>query len=233
MKKKIHVFWPRSPVPGNLGDVLTPYILEELGYDPVFVSQHASPKWLCIGSITKFARPGDTVWGAGIMRQSDPICRGAKWLAVRGPLTGHKTGCQVYGDPALLVPRLFKFPSRLIWGEGVVPHYRDLDMVPKEKFLISPLTADPLNTCWTIAHTEKIASSSLHGIIIAHAFGVPAGWWRPTDRLGGDGSKFADYAASVGVELTPEHDLDRVKYVLPHPREITAAQDRLLNVLHN
>jgi hypothetical protein len=49
-----------------------------------------------------------------------------------------------------------------------------------------------------IASCRAILSSSLHGIIAAHAYGVPATWVKPSDRPKGDGFKFLDYWASMG-----------------------------------
>jgi hypothetical protein len=48
-----------------------------------------------------------------------------------------------------------------------------------------------------------ILSSSLHGLIIANAFGRPAGWVRLSEALFGDDVKFQDYYASVGLERAP------------------------------
>jgi hypothetical protein len=51
-------------------------------------------------------------------------------------------------------------------------------------------------------------SSSLHGLIVAHAYGIPAVWCDFADRphaIAGDGTKFHDYFASIGL-----HDLSPV-----------------------
>lgn len=55
---------------------------------------------------------------------------------------------------------------------------------------------DDLNEC------EAVLSSSLHGIIIANAYGVPARYFRFKDQtLGGsaEGKKFSDYFQSVSM----------------------------------
>jgi hypothetical protein len=42
-------------------------------------------------------------------------------------------------------------------------------------------------------------SSSLHGIILAHAYGIPVAWTEFSTGLKGDGVKFLDHYASVGI----------------------------------
>jgi pyruvyltransferase len=229
---RIFMFWAKTPSPGNLGDVLGPIILGQLGVLCHWVRKENGGKWISIGSIARFAMPGDTVWGSGIMRKSDEVSQKANWLAVRGPITGKKCGCKCYGDPALLVSRYFpKADPSTDYGRIVVPHYRDIDCVPYDVPFVPPITSDPVSTSIKIGSADRVASSSLHGIIVAHAYGVPAGWWRPTDRLNGDGTKFADYAAGVGITLTPSRTLDGVRYCVPSESAIRAAQERLLNAL--
>jgi hypothetical protein len=43
-------------------------------------------------------------------------------------------------------------------------------------------------------------SSSLHGVIVSHAFGVPSIWMASSKPLHGDGVKFDDYFASCNAK---------------------------------
>ena len=48
---------------------------------------------------------------------------------------------------------------------------------------------------------EALLSTSLHGVIVAHAYGIPVRWCVATDaarQIHGDGTKFEDYFQSVG-----------------------------------
>jgi len=72
------------------------------------------------------------------------------------------------------------------------------------------LNADPLEVARQIASCTKIVSSSLHGIIAAHAYGIPAAWVQFSDKLSGDGIKFADHFASVGSELVKSSESNTV-----------------------
>jgi hypothetical protein len=56
---------------------------------------------------------------------------------------------------------------------------------------------------------ENMASSSLHGIIEAHAYGISACWIERTGTgLIGDGTKFFDYFSSVGIESAKSIRID-------------------------
>jgi hypothetical protein len=46
---------------------------------------------------------------------------------------------------------------------------------------------------------RRIASSSLHGLVLADGYRIPAIWVRFSDRPGGDGFKFRDYLASTNT----------------------------------
>jgi hypothetical protein len=227
--KNIKLWWMTAPSPGNFGDILSPFILRELGYTITEVNGNSSGKFMCIGSSAKFIKPNDTVWGTGIIRNSDPIEKNAKYLAVRGPLTGAKVGCDVYGDPGLLCSHFWPFEKKETKPLGIIPHYVDY-----EKYnvggndQINLLNSNPVEVMKQIVKYDSIISSSLHGIIVAHSYGIPAGWWQPSDKLYGDGSKFEDYARSVGIELTPEADYRKVKITLPTQEKIKQIQDDLL-----
>jgi hypothetical protein len=168
-------------------------------------------KLLAIGSIIRFATR-HAVWGSGAMRTTDVPSPQARYLAVRGPLTRDvviRAGgdCpEVYGDPALLLPLFHNEPVQQKYEMGIVPHYRDMEALTCAKLsglpFVWPLAANPLTVVDRIRQCKAIVSSSLHGIIVAHAYGIPAAWLHST-RLNGDGVKFRDYAASVGIELTP------------------------------
>jgi hypothetical protein len=210
----VRVWWAKAPAPGNLGDVLTPVILRGLGIEARYAPQQ-NAQLLAIGSIIRFATR-HAVWGSGAMRMTDKPSPKARYLAVRGPLTRDVVRAaggdcpEVYGDPALLLPLFHNAPVEQKYELGVVPHYRDTEALTCAKLsglpIAWPLHANPLAVVDRIRSCKAIISSSLHGIIVAHAYGIPAAWLY-SPRLNGDGTKFRDYAASVGIMLTPHRTI--------------------------
>jgi pyruvyltransferase len=139
-----------------------------------------------IGSIMHFARNGDVVWGAGVNGKADEALFTATELdirAVRGPLTRdflERRGIPapaVFGDPALLLPaylpQLREWTADRTHALTIVPNLNDLPGYPERPELLNPRS--PLMLCLErIARSRFVVGSSLHGIIIAEALGVPA-----------------------------------------------------------
>jgi hypothetical protein len=57
--------------------------------------------------------------------------------------------------------------------------------------------------CQSINQCDVIITSSLHALITAHAYGIPAAWVIFSDAPLGDGIKFHDYFASCGHDQSP------------------------------
>lgn len=199
-------FWWVNTVPnGNFGDILTPCILDYFNIPFEFSNDFEA---ISIGSIAKFARDKTIVLGSGIMGANQYLCPTADWRFVRGPQTRTNviesggTCPEIYGDPALLLP-LMCDESKKEYDVGLVPHYMDYDQV-KEQYPDYPVvqlrTVDPLETAKEITKCRTIISSSLHGIICAHAYGIPAAWVPFSNKLKGDGVKFKDHYEAVGLE---------------------------------
>lgn len=201
----LKVWWYPKPYPGNFGDILTPHILTFFGIKWEYSENYDT---ICVGSIAVKAMDNTMVLGSGIMKSKSKLNPNANWKFVRGPFTREailKEGgdCpEIYGDPALLLPLIVPEGEKK-YDVGIVPHYVDYDYV-KEKYpdyrVINLVSDDPLKTALEISECRTIISSSLHGIICAHAYGIPAAWVNFTGGLYGDGIKFKDYYASVGLE---------------------------------
>lgn len=193
--------------PNNMGDVLTPHILDyyKIAYQRV---NFDTANLICVGSIAHLAKPNVTVLGSGAMFMNRPLNRDANWVFVRGPLTRNiilQNGgnCpELYGDPALLISRMIT-TSKKKYDVAIVPHYQDFRRIKLRYGLkykiINVVNRDPLQVVAEIAKCRAIISSSLHGIIVSHALGIPAAHVE-FSPLWGDGTKFIDYFSSIGVQ---------------------------------
>jgi len=240
-KKTLHVFWCKMPRPGNFGDILSPLILNHYGYDVKYAGQE-SADYFCVGSIAKLASENQTVLGSGIMSRTNKINPHAIWKWVRGPITRDFVVSQggnrpeIIGDPALLLPRLIPPKEKKEHKIGIIPHYVDYDYIkelyPKKLYpqykIINLLNNDLDKVVKQITDCEKIISSSLHGIIAAHAYGIPAAWAKFSDKLAGDGVKFYDHYASVNLpcELSM---IENPKYTVPEKIDTSEMHDLLVS----
>ncbi|MFD1303580.1 polysaccharide pyruvyl transferase family protein [Methylobacterium marchantiae] len=241
------MWWMRSPYPGNFGDILTPYVLwHAFGVMPRWASSNQA-EGLCIGSIAKFARPGVRLWGTGMPRPSDPLCPTAIYAAVRGPLSRDAVlaaggECpEIYGDPAVLLPELFTPETTKTHKVGIIAHVLQeaevraaVDKLDAKHIKVISLLAasfeDIERVIADIVSCEEIVTTSLHGLIVSHAYGIPAQYM----NLNGETNSFKmqDYKMSVGLsdaalrgmrEFTDLKWLDARQCVLPPSRIDTAA----------
>lgn len=204
----MRAFWFLS---SNFGDALTPIIVERItGKSPDWVAAHEErPHLVGVGSILNHARSNAIAWGSGIASMADQINAQADIRLVRGPLSAMRVvmsggkAINNFGDPALLCPQFFCAGEKK-YDLGFVPHYVDQSHWPG---LADAKRINVLNTpervIREITECRAIISSSLHGLIVADAYGIPAAWLH-SPRLEGDGTKFADHFLAVsGKVMTP------------------------------
>ena len=163
---------------------------------------------LGVGSIISCGNKHSVIWGSGLLKSTD-IFHGGKILAVRGKYTNVRLqelgfkGCNVFGDPALLLPLLVK-PSDKKNEIAIIPHWSETDFFLKEygdKYKIIDLrTRDVESVISEITSCRFVLSTSLHGIIVSHAYGIPTLWIK-LRTLENDDIKFHDYFSSVGIDI--------------------------------
>jgi len=219
------VYW--RPAGGvNFGDELSRAIVQLMLarkgltiYDEI----PAARRMLAIGSIVHFASDNSVIWGSGVNGSVAEASHAYKTLdirAVRGPITRSfllKRGIEVpevYGDPGLLVKVLTgdRFGQNKRSKVGVVPHMSDLKRpeVQRLQGARDTMIIDP-HRSWNIvideiASCEFVVSSSLHGLIVADAFGIPAIYVRLGEHEGL--LKYEDYYAGTSRELQYVTSLD-------------------------
>jgi len=209
------------------------------------------PVVLSIGSMLKYSKPNYNVWGTGFLR-NDQNFIGGNIIAVRGPYTAQclvdlgYPKCDVYGDPALLLPLVYKPLSKPKVGSCLIPHVVDyISFMNKYKGIkiLNLETYDCASIIDDIVSSSFVLSSSLHGVIVSHAYGIPALWVKGK-RTGTDGIKFKDYFASVGLDVYEgDFQIDSLinltfgqipveikSLMLPEPNKIKEVQHNLLKV---
>lgn len=210
-------------MPRNWGDDINYFLLKKIFkrnivcYDYSSISHRTNKdNYLVIGStLTLLCNSKTIVWGAGVI---DPIAElpanPRKVLAVRGPLTRKyllERGIEcpeIYGDPALLSPLIYNPEIKKKYKLGIIPHYSDFDSPVLERLKKDPEVLfikmegykkwtdviDQINSC------EQIASSSLHGLILAEAYKIPNLWIEIKGNLLGGHFKFHDFFLSIGKD---------------------------------
>jgi pyruvyltransferase len=207
----INVFWCVSP---NVGDALSPWLAARIsGRRPVYVDPSVGlGKFMVGGSMLNHATKDCVVWGSGLASMNDQVDAAAEIKAVRGPLSRIRalmcgaTVPEVYGDPALVLPRFYTPTGEKTHELGIVAHFKQqhftlstLEGHVHETIRVIDVLAPVEEVIEAICSCRFIAASALHGLIIAGAYGIPATWIDLETPIGGDGMKFYDYALSVGV----------------------------------
>lgn len=196
----------------SLGEVIIRFLLAQKGIDldaPVKSTRH----FYCVGTNIHGAYQSATVWGSGIY---PPQSRTERFLqkisrrkldvrAVRGPLTkkvledyGHKCP-EVYGDPAIFMPLFYHPIKEKKYDCLVIPQFINeksfRNVHPKER-MISMNTDDYKYVIDEIVSSKIVYTSSLHGIILAEAYGIPAVFYRSLPKY--KDFKYYDYYYSTG-----------------------------------
>lgn len=227
----------------NFGDDLNLYLISELTdrnvinsnsvYLPVFKN------YMVIGSIIDWmSNKNSIVWGSGVVRKDSALkIVPRKICAVRGKLTrqylqDRGVNCpEVYGDPALLLPLIFRPKTKKKYKYGLIPHVVDLESTAVKLFLSKNTSSTVISlkdyVDWhdvinKIHECEYIISSSLHGIIISDAYHIPNVWVSFSQNITGGDFKFLDYFSAV-------NRFDRTPVIIINEINIKDIEERLLN----
>jgi pyruvyltransferase len=198
----------------NAGDCASAPIVSYVSSSAVEVIGEApadGPNLIAMGSILHWADRHSVIWGTGLIDADIQLAVKPKSvLALRGYLTWERlrqqgvSGPEIFGDPGVFLPRLYpKQAAR--WPLGIVPHYVDQTapfvlQAAAAGAKIIDVTAPLDQYADTLSRCERILSSSLHGLIFAHAYGILGAWIKLSSRVLGDGFKFFDYYSSVGIK---------------------------------
>ncbi len=198
----------------NFGDLLTSLLLDKFTGLPSNWVEPDKAELVMTGSILEHlpADWGGVIAGAGKLHEGSKILfPNAKILAVRGPLTARSLkGDFIWADPGLLADELVPLEDKK-YNLGIVPHWTDNKLEFDPRFTkynpkIIRVSDDPLEVIKQIGQCKKIISSSLHGIILADAFGIPRRIEisdKVMSRSHQEGGlfKWNDYSSSIDMKL--------------------------------
>lgn len=209
------LFWS-AYYPCNFGDMIGPFLYKMIcNKDPWFATPNSfstSTVFMSAGSILSLCKENCIVWGSGIINRDDSFPKPWKICSVRGPYSRKRClqlgyDCpEIYGDPGLLLPKYY-YPKNINvkYRLGIIPHFNDYEYVHNKMRDSSPKNILIIDVRYPIEliisnllSCERVISSSLHGIIMAHSYKVPVSWVTFNKKLEGDGVKFLDHYASLG-----------------------------------
>ena len=237
---------PFAPRVSNFGDVLSVNVVRSVvdSIDDAHVAPRASrgtyPRLGAVGSIMHMLPDGAVVWGSGVNGKSLelPLPRELDVRAVRGPLTHRYLAehgimvPEVYGDPGLLLGRYWQH-DRPDKREGVIMISNMNDRSDRRDLIDGTQIVSPLSSLRGIVQrirgAELVVGSSLHAVVIAESFGVPAravlseaeprfkydDYYEGTGRSGVRLASSLEEAIQLGGVAPPEWDANALLEAFP------------------
>ena len=216
----------------NFGDQISPFIIEYFLNKDKYELQHNLRQKdhprniIAVGSYIQKAHGHTYIWGSGLPMKNSPFSKGLKNVhAVRGPLTRKALMSkgievpEVYGDPALLMPEIYKpaINEELSNKIALIPHksnylkYTQIQL-PEHFILVSPME-DWKYVINCIASCKAVLSESLHGLICADAYNIPNLWLYEHGLTYGK-FKFRDYFLSQGRPIVCVESINKFELAL-------------------
>ncbi|WP_341710279.1 polysaccharide pyruvyl transferase family protein [Limnobacter sp.] len=228
MQKSNYMYWYKGAIP-NFGDDLSPLLASLISNRRFKHIRHGVP-WIktskyFIGSIIHHAKLPYSfdLCGAGCIDNESRIFPPNKCYAVRGKYTWQRVEKfkskkkVVLGDPALLIKN---FADKIIdptidcsndFKVSFVPHYTDLHLTANlncNSVNVIDVRQDPRVVITKIAQSSYVVSSSLHGLIVAQSFNIPALWIGIGNKIYGGDFKFQDFFSSLGISNAERTDVN-------------------------
>lgn len=203
----------------NFGDYLSPLLVEMLAGKPVIYAPVHKADMMAIGSIMpreqkarRFLLPRRLhIWGTGTDAPGLSFSARHYYHAVRGLKTREQiAGLRSFpalGDPGLLASHWWAgraTPDKR-YRIGLIPHYVDRDNPHVQQAAKLP-GVQLIDVFWPVEEVLRavqacdfVLSSSMHGLIVADAFGVPnRRLTLSTGRI--SDYKFIDYYSAFGMD---------------------------------
>lgn len=199
----------------NFGDLLSSLLLQKFTGLSSTWSTPKDSELVLVGSLLEKIPESYTgiIAGSGKLHEETVLkFPHASVLALRGWLTAKGVrGTYAIGDPGLLADELVSVKDKE-YDLGIIPHWTDQALEKHHIYKtmdakIIRVADDPLKVIEEIGKCKRIVSSSLHGIILADAFGIPrkieiAPRMLSHPKQEGGLFKWKDYHSSINMELT-------------------------------
>lgn len=210
-------FFPCGTNMSNWGDLLTPKLIEKFTKHKVALSKPTDAELIGVGSILHDVPKNFSgkIWSTGLMfKESGVDISQAEIISVRGPLTRARcvgdfrdTKCF---DAGLVIDQYSnKKGSTGKYPLGILLHDADrfnIDVMHlgerHPEIFVTNMCVGFDELVEQAAQCSHIISSSLHGCVLADSLGIPNGWVELSANVAGNGFKFYDYYASLGVKET-------------------------------
>ncbi|MDR7210676.1 polysaccharide pyruvyl transferase family protein [Flavobacterium piscis] len=185
-RKRVNVYYfKRAGGVDNVGDLLSLVVVDFIKKRNGLIDKplNKTVRLFAIGSIMDLASSDMVVWGSGLRNNnSSPPKVNFDIRAVRGPKTRNKLlnngfSCpEIFGDPALLLPLFYNPDIEKKNDYIIIPHYSKELRVPQKykNHMVSTITSDWKGFVDEILASNYVITGSLHGLIIAEAYGIPA-----------------------------------------------------------
>lgn len=264
LSKIIKYYSPATKTVDNVGDIFTKYLLQWMGHTSVY---SCNPDIIGAGSILGFPAIKNKklkVWGSGFLNEDDISfsTNSINFFAVRGKLTAKKLNLKniTIGDPGILASHFYTPKVTKKYKFGIITHFTDYEYIKSiagEDFpypiinTFIPNNEQSVKEFFNkINECEFIFSSSLHGIIFSHSYGIPAIHIKNLNNkhvnnknvISQNYFKFRDYYSGLNIPYKNETfttdlnfiekytDIDEYDYL---PVNLLEMQRRLLTAFNN
>lgn len=210
----INAWWHNAH--NNFGDILTPYLIERLTGKRA-VQDNKLKHFIIAGSILQDANDKSIVLGAGYGGIDQKIKGKPDIRIVRGVITGELLQRQglkptwIYGDPGIVLPLIYAPNIKPIYDVGILPHYIDYEIFEPAPNLID-ITGGVEKVINHIRQCRSLVTSSLHGLIVGQAYGIPTTLERWSNKIASK-IKYDDYLRSIN-RMDSEKVLATIKQAL-------------------
>lgn len=216
-------YWPAP----NFGDALSHLVVEYVSGRAVVNARPKQAELFALGSLMHViskhwtdhsVKEGPLLWGTGLLNPfyRKDFLENVRVRLLRGPISAAFLRLKMteYGDPGLLANEAIEPVGERLDHAAIIPHHsqmedpRFMDMVEADPSLhLIDSRLDPITVCREIASSAHVFSASLHGLIVADAYGVANTWMDPDTqgRL-----KYHDYAASIGRDMIAPVKIDDI-----------------------